>query len=577
MLPKLRISLVTLLCLLLSNTDLIAEVSGTLPVLYVNTINANASITKEDYQDATYWLDNKGVDGVDNIGSQSAPLSLQIKGRGNYTWWGFDKKPYKLKLADKQPLMGLNKSKQFVLLAHADDSYGFLRNAIGFELSRRMGMPWTPEDRAIELVLNGEYQGLYFLTENIKVDKNRVNIVEQADLATDPEAITGGWLVEIDNYDSDPHVSITEGNGERIVFTYKSPEMLSAEQEAYLTQQVKAMNNAIYAEDKSSTEWENYIDMDILARYYIVQEITDDTESFHGSCYLYRDKGEDSKWMFGPVWDFGNTYARDDKKFIYMGGIFNQTWIGEIAKFPRFQERVKELYAEFIENEYPTLSDYVEAYVENIAEASVKDYERWPSYGCSDIQSRKNSFLRHMRNSVNWLSTVWLDGNTDDVYDEHVYLRGQFNNWDVSDKMEYLGDNTYRLSNITFSGEFKIATEDWSTVNYGSNGAPAYLNQPYIMVRNTNDNVHSGEDFNNVTVTFNSASGELLISDEAGVAMAVDDSFAVDGNVVTYPGHITVYDIAGRVVVAGDTRVAIPSSGIYLVKYGDSVAKVIVK
>jgi hypothetical protein len=97
------------------------------------------------------------------------------------------------------------------------------------------------------------------------------------------------------------------------------------------------------------------------------------------------------------------------------------------------------------------------------------------------------------------------------------------------------------------------------------------------MVRNTNDNVHSGEDFNNVTVTFNSASGELLISDDAGVAMAVDDSFAVDGNVVTYPGHITVYDIAGRVVVAGDTRVAIPSSGIYLVKYGDSVAKVIVK
>lgn len=138
--------------------------SGTLPVLFINTDGGVSITSKENYVNAKYYLDPMGSENMQAIGSAQAPLDMQIRGRGNYTWVGFDKKPYRIKLADKQPLAGLNKSKHFALLAHADDNYGFMRNIVGFQLSRMIGMPWTPADTPVEVVLNGDYIGLYFLT-----------------------------------------------------------------------------------------------------------------------------------------------------------------------------------------------------------------------------------------------------------------------------------------------------------------------------------------------------------------------------------------------------------------------------
>jgi len=192
------------------------------------------------------------------------------------------------------------------------------------------------------------------VTQTIRIDSTRVNITEQEDEAV--SEVDGGWLVEIDNYDTDPHITVTEHNGYPIYFTYKSPEVLGPEQEAYLTEQVNAMNDAIYSEDKKSSEWQKYIDLETAARYYIVQEILDDCESYHGSCYIHKDRGEGEKWKFGPVWDFGNAFQRGDKgKFVWQDAEFNQTWIGEIYKFPAFQTKVKEVWAEFCKTGYDGL------------------------------------------------------------------------------------------------------------------------------------------------------------------------------------------------------------------------------
>ena len=91
--------------------------SGTLPVFYINTENGTPITSKEDYLNATYHLDALGLEGYTSIGSAEAPLPMQIKGRGNYTWTGFKKKPYRLKLDSKQPLLGMKKSKHFGLLS----------------------------------------------------------------------------------------------------------------------------------------------------------------------------------------------------------------------------------------------------------------------------------------------------------------------------------------------------------------------------------------------------------------------------------------------------------------------------
>lgn len=379
--------------------------SGTLPVLYIQTEN-NAPITsKENYINATYYLDNKGLSDYQSIGSKAQPLNMEIRGRGNYTWTAFDKKPYRIKLADKQSLLGMTKSKHFALLAHADDSKGFMRNAIGFQLSKLIGITWTPTAKPLEVVLNGDYIGLYFLTETIRVDKDRVNIVEQEDEATDPIAITGGWLVEIDNYREDPQVIITEGDryNTETAFTYKTPEVLSSAQEQFLKEEMERINTLVYG-DKNSDELWKYLDMEALARFYIVQELTDNYESFHGSCYLYREMGEGEKWYFGPVWDFGSSFNRDKSQYIFEGDVWHNHWIPEICKFPAFNTCLKTLWTDFYYGDFNQIYDYIVQQKDLIASAVQADYQRWPDYGNNDFSNRVTKVTNRLRSYAQWLN-----------------------------------------------------------------------------------------------------------------------------------------------------------------------------
>ena len=381
--------------------------SGTLPMMFINTENNTPITSKEEYLNATYYLDPMGIEGVKAFGSKESPLVLQIKGRGNYTWSGFDKKPYRLKLDKKADLMGMPKSKHFGLLAHADDELGFLRNTIGFEISRRLGMRWTPNQHPVEVMLNGEYIGLYLLTELIRVDPDRVNITEQNDEETDPEAITGGWLVEIDNYQEEGQVRIIENGRTEIWFTPKTPEILSDEQRAYLTNLVTNVNSALYQSNKESRDWENYVDIDELAKFYIVQEVLDNAESFHGSCYWHKERGVGQKIFFGPVWDFGNSYRRSNGKFIYQDPPYGQTWIGEMAKFPHFQEVVKKYWDEFLAYDYDGLTQVIDEFEDYIAGAAPYDAERWPQYGSRNFANARNNFKNTLTNRVNWLKEQW--------------------------------------------------------------------------------------------------------------------------------------------------------------------------
>ena len=137
------------------------------------------------------------------------------------------------------------------------------------------------------------------LTEKLRIGKNRVEITEQADMSEDPEEITGGWLLEIDNYEYDDQIFIRNEIRDQdcLNMTIHEPEVLSREQRSYITSFIKDTDKAIYSPNKSSKIWEKYIDMDTLARYYIVREIVDDAESFRGSSYIHKERGRDTKLM----------------------------------------------------------------------------------------------------------------------------------------------------------------------------------------------------------------------------------------------------------------------------------------
>ena len=186
-------------------TPILAHISGTLPVLYINTENQKPITSKTEYINADYWLDPFGKDDVAPLGSEAEPLPMQIRGRGHSSWKG-PKKPYKIKLGEKTAIMGMPKNKHWALLKPTENTVA------GLQLGKLMNMSWTPSFRPVEVVLNGDYIGLYFLTETIRIGKNRVNIYEQQDKETNPELISGGWLVEVDNYHDECQITIPENN-----------------------------------------------------------------------------------------------------------------------------------------------------------------------------------------------------------------------------------------------------------------------------------------------------------------------------------------------------------------------------
>lgn len=449
----------SLCCLWASLSMHAASYSGTLPVLHIQTENNAPIVSKDDYINATYYLDAMGQENIESIGSATAPLTMEIKGRGNYTWKGFDKKPYRLKLTDKQPLLGMTKSKHFALLAHADDSKGFMRNAIGFELARLIGMTWTPMAKPVEVVLNGDYIGLYFLTETIRVDKDRVNIVEQDDDETDPSKITGGWLVEIDNYNEDPHVTIKEGGEHTMWITYKTPEVLSSAQEDFLTNEMRRIDQLVYGDKNSDKLWE-VLDIDALARFYIVQELTDNYESFHGSCYLYREMGDDEKWKFGPAWDFGSAFNRDKSQYLFEGDVWHNHWIPEICKFPVFQNYIKSIWDEFCTNNYIQIFSFINQQKALIASAAAADAKRWPQYGNADLANRVTKVADRLHKNAEWLNKQWgsaelpdnpnnLNGNPEYQPDDELTAMYV---WTNGKMVEY---NIAEVDSITFAKKAK--------------------------------------------------------------------------------------------------------------------------
>ncbi len=391
------------------------EPSGTLPVVYITTQNNTEITSTENYINATFYIDAK-ASGYTSLGSATSQTAMKIRGRGQSSWNNYDKKPYRFKLTIGTQLLDMSKSKNFALMAYADDSNAFLRTTTGYKVSQLMKLAYTPDRRAVELVLNGDYKGLYFLTETVRIDKDRVPIVKQDDNATDASIITGGWLLEIDNADAAEQVSITEGNGAKARFTYKDPEELSTQQESYLMEQLNGMNNAIYATDKNSATWQNYIGLDTLARYYIVQEVMDNTEAFYGSTYLYKDRGATSNWNFGPVWDFGNSLRRNEKKFLYHDSPFSpQIWIAEIVKFPAFQTKVKELWPDFYNNQYPSISAHIDNFITSIKSAAACDAQRWPAYGTTNPIADASAWKALLDARVKWLNEQWAGSGVENI------------------------------------------------------------------------------------------------------------------------------------------------------------------
>lgn len=210
------------------------EYSGKLPVLFVNHVQDPDKLWNKKKKSAAscyYWVPadcrswagpaaDDEANGIKDgcIGSseldalydpaaskQAAGVyTLSIKGRGSSTWTDWNKKPFKLSFDKKMELLaGTAASKEWALMPWCfDTETGFLVNLAGHKISELAGLPWTPDAQPVELMIDGEYYGLYFLVESIRPSKNRVDILDISDYGKSDTPVTPdhwhNWIVQID-------------------------------------------------------------------------------------------------------------------------------------------------------------------------------------------------------------------------------------------------------------------------------------------------------------------------------------------------------------------------------------------
>ena len=291
---------------------------------------------------------------MDPNGISSYPYNImELRGRGNSTWRGTERgrRPYQIKLEDRADLMntGLRHeySRTWVLLTNDDDDT-LLRNQLGLDVAKELGMESTSRCEQVDLYYDGDYRGAYLLAEKVEVGEHSVDIadfdrllkpinellrVPDPDLLGDPRShgghvaigatergsyshfhgvydnqdlTAGGYLLE---YDGDATMSertwITLPEERFLAFKnpeYAGPTMIAYIQNLFMDAYEAMLNHGYHPETDQPLE--ELIDIDSFTRSHLVQEILHNSNAyFYASTFFYIPQGE-TKLYAGPVWDF---------------------------------------------------------------------------------------------------------------------------------------------------------------------------------------------------------------------------------------------------------------------------------
>lgn len=321
-----------------------------LPVVYIKTENNTPIVSKEE------WLENATISIYDSNNPEWCfdEVLTNIRGRGNTTW-ELPKKPYALKLYKKQKILGMPSHKRWVLIANYLDN-SFIKNEMAFYLSKIFELDYTVRGEFVDLVLNGEYQGLYWLGEAIKEDENRVNINNGSKNMTDDE--DKDYLIEMDVHFDEPvkfysqicHLPYMIKNDDYMINNNNELTVGGELRLNRLKEKITNLEQLLYPDyiegkDLNSCippdeTYSQIIDVDSWAKFWIINEIMSNNEIIHPkSCYFIFDSTSNII-KAGPVWDFdwaalGEFESCTTKESLYYNALF---------KSPSFCNRTKEIF-----------------------------------------------------------------------------------------------------------------------------------------------------------------------------------------------------------------------------------------
>lgn len=373
-----------------------------LPVVAVTTAEPGAIRDRETWRASTMSIRN--CDGsVTDLGA------AEIRGRGNWTWEKYPKKPYALKLGTRQSVLGMPAHKRWVLLALYR---GFIGNPLMFEATRRAPeLGWAPRGCFVELILNGKFQGLYYLCEQIKIDENRVNITKLSEKDTAYPAVSGGYLLEYDQVFDEPYKFTSQYFN--LPVQLKSPgDTVPDAQFNYIRSYINEMEAEIRKLGTSEeSRYADYLDRENFAEYWMVLESITNYEAWKPrsvKMYKGRDgvdspKGTVCLLKAGPLWDqelFLVDHEFNTKDAHYFKYLFRD---------PAFVAAVKEHWVTYKSNllgndKFDSLVEYLNQIVELISTSARRDLKYWGNDYFTfegEVATVRNGFV----SKINWMDS----------------------------------------------------------------------------------------------------------------------------------------------------------------------------
>ncbi len=435
----------------------------------------------------------------------SGKIGIKIRGSSSS---GFPQKSYRLETRDSSganrdvSLLDMPSENDWLLISNYYDR-SFVRNFLSHEIFRGMGH-YSPRSRLCEVVLNGEYRGVYLLMEEIKADKARVDIAKLWSYENAGDDLTGGYIIKNDNYASNGsdswliHYPAIEEIGwdavdTRFVYVYPDRDSITLPQKGYIQGFIETSKNVLYGDEFRDpvNGYYAYFDVASFIDYFIISEISRNGDAYKKSRFFYKDKeSKDGLLHAGPPWDFdwawknlffqskdGSGWVHNYEAYGY-GDVQPVRYMNQMMRDPYFSNELCERYFSLRKTilHMDNLSYKIDSIVNYLSNAQARHFEQW------DILNDQSGDP---------------DAHVPDSFeDEIIYLKG----W-IRQRLTWLDNNMIK---------FKIN----DNTSISANESPSLLLRIFPNPAPDQVYIESNEPIDNIEIL--TLTGNVVLSDESG-------------------------------------------------------------
>ena len=414
-------------------TDFVSAqfISSNLPIVVITT-DGGVNIVDEPKVPASIKIIDRGAGQTNFLTDLNNPAYLNYSGKIDIEFRGNssqipDKKPYgfdtmKTDFSDTEEvsLLGISKGDDWILNNLSFDP-SMMHDFLAYNLTRKMGN-YAVNTVYCEVVVNGDYKGLYILQEKPK--RKRLGVSKIAVTDNSGINLTGGYLTEVDRADPGEQPAWTmdsyiSGSQNLVHITPKSSE-ITPQQNAYIESVFRALESKATNPD-INVGYPSIIDVPSFVDYMIVGELGSSCDVYSYSTKFHKDRG--GKLAAGPVWDFNLGFGTD---MLFNGAVpgrsvvdqwqFNNTdnqgpkFFKDLYDNSTYRCNMAKRFSQLSAPNKPLNVTYIHQFIDSTAtiiqDATARDYARWGT----EMPFKRKSFNEEIVYLKNFITqrSAWM-------------------------------------------------------------------------------------------------------------------------------------------------------------------------